>query len=61
MNIQLLYLCLMAAGRPKSKDPKENVPLRLRKSLRDKIQKEADKKERSLSYFLEKAIEEKYA
>lgn len=48
------------AGRPKAKDPKENVPLRLRGSLRKKVQKVADSEERSLSYMLEKAIEEKY-
>lgn len=48
-------------GRPTLKDPKNNVPLRLRDSLREKVQKIADKSERSLSYMLEKAIEEKYA
>ena len=49
------------AGRPTEKDPKNNVPLRLRDSLRNKVQKLADKSDRSLSYMLEKAIEEKYA
>lgn len=49
------------AGRPKAKDPKKNVPLRLRKSLRDKVQKVADKEDRSLSYIIEKVVEEKYA
>ena len=48
-------------GRPKFEDPKKNVPLRLRNSLRDKVQRAADKADRSLSYMLEKAIEEKYA
>lgn len=47
-------------GRPKNKDKKINVPLRLRKSLRDKIAEEAIEQDRSLSYMLEKAIEEKY-
>lgn len=51
----------MAAGRPKSDDPKENVPLRLRGSLRKKIEGLAAKKDRSLSYMLEKAIEKEYA
>ena len=49
------------AGRPKGDDPKKNVPLRLRQSLREKVQKAADRADRSLSYMLEKAIEEKYA
>lgn len=49
------------AGRPAANDPKENVPLRLRGTLRNKIQKIADKEDRSLSYMLERAIEEKYA
>lgn len=49
------------AGRPESKDPKNNVPLRLRDSLRKKVQKLAEKEDRSLSYMLEKAIEEKYS
>lgn len=48
-------------GRPKEDDPKSNVPLRLRGSLVSKIKKIADKQDRSLSYMLEKAIEEKYA
>lgn len=48
-------------ARNKSDDPKKNVPLRLRASLRTKVQKVADKDDRSLSYMLEKAIEEKYA
>lgn len=48
-------------GRPESKDPKENVPLRLRKSLRDKVLKLAKKEDRSLSYMLERAIERIYA
>jgi len=48
------------AGRKKLKDPKTNVPLRLRESLRDKISRIAVKEDRSLSYMLEKAIEEKY-
>lgn len=68
-NLRLLYLCTTnhgsmaktGAGRPKIKDAKENVPLRLRGSLREKVQRAADKADRSLSYMLEKAIEEKYA
>jgi len=48
-------------ARKPSNDPKNNVPLRLRDSLRDKIAKIAKKEDRSLSYLLEKAIEEKYA
>lgn len=48
-------------GRPRDKDPKKNVPLRLRDSLRNKVQKAADKAERSLSYMIEKAVEEKYS
>lgn len=48
-------------GRKPSKDPKNNVPLRLRDSLRVKIEKIAKAEDRSLSYILEKAIEEKYA
>lgn len=48
-------------GRPKSKDPKENVPLRLRRSLREKVRKLAKKADRSVSYMLEKALEEKFA
>jgi len=68
-NLIILYLCAtqqennMAkpVGRPKDKDPKKNVPLRLRDSLRNKVQKAADKAERSLSYMLEKAIEKEYA
>lgn len=48
-------------GRKALEDPKSNVPLRLRDSLRKKIEKIAVKQDRSLSYMLEKAIEEKYA
>jgi predicted transcriptional regulator len=48
-------------ARNKTDDPKKNVPLRLRLSLRKKIEKVAEKQDRSLSYLLEKAIEEKYA
>jgi predicted transcriptional regulator len=48
-------------GRPKDKDPKKNVPLRLRDSLRSKVEEAAAKAERSLSYMLEKAVEEKYS
>ena len=48
-------------GRKETQDPKKNVPLRLRESLRKKIEKIASKEDRSLSYMLEKAIEEKYA
>lgn len=47
-------------GRKREIDPKNNVPLRLRDSLRKKVQKIADKEERSLSYMIEKAVEEKY-
>jgi len=48
-------------ARKKTDDPKNNVPLRLRDSLRKKVEKIAVKEDRSLSYLLEKAIEEKYA
>lgn len=48
-------------ARKKTEDPKNNVPLRLRDSLRKKVEKVAAKEDRSLSYLLEKAIEEKYA
>ena len=48
-------------GRKPLDDPKSNVPLRLRESLRKKIEKIAVKQERSLSYLLEKAIEKEYA
>jgi predicted transcriptional regulator len=48
-------------ARKQSTDPKNNVPLRLRDSLRKKIERLAQKEDRSLSYLLEKAIEEKYA
>lgn len=48
-------------ARKPSTDPKNNVPLRLRDSLRKKIERMAIKEDRSLSYLLEKAIEEKYA
>lgn len=48
-------------GRPKDKDPKKNVPLRLRDSLRKKVETAARKAERSLSYMIEKAVEKEYA
>jgi predicted transcriptional regulator len=48
-------------GRKPAKDPKNNVPLRLRDSLRVKIEKIAKSEDRSLSYMIEKAVEEKYA
>lgn len=48
-------------GRPESKDPKKNVPVRIRMSLRKKVEKAAQKADRSLSYVIEKALEEKFA
>ncbi len=65
-NIQLLYICntkhknMAKVGRKREIDPKNNVPLRLRDSLRKKVQKAADKEERSLSYMIEKAVEKEY-
>jgi predicted transcriptional regulator len=49
------------AGRPTEKDPKENVPLRLRGSLRKKVERIAKAEDRSLSYMLERAIEQVYS
>jgi hypothetical protein len=59
-----MYTCIsnhIKMGRKPAKDPKNNVPLRLRDSLRVKIEKIAKSEDRSLSYMIEKAVEEKYA
>lgn len=49
------------AGRPKIQDPKRTVPCRLRNSLIDKVKAKAEENERSLSYMIEKAVQEKYS
>lgn len=48
-------------GRPESKDPKKNIPVRVRMSLRKQIERAAKKVDRSLSYVIEKALEEKFS
>lgn len=48
-------------GRPSNDDPREAVPLRLRRSIRTRLKSLAEADRRSLSNMIEIAVEEYYA